>query len=115
MTDVRANRTKWVKALRSGKYEQAKGVLHNGTGYCCLGVLCVVAGMTPERDEDEEFRFDGNRACAPEIATRFVGLRTNNGGYKYGDHALTEKNDAGMTFNEIADLIESEPDGLFKD
>lgn len=42
----------WVKALRSGKYEQTNGVLHasceNDQGrdqhaYCCLGVLCKVA------------------------------------------------------------------------
>ncbi len=34
--------TKWVKALRSGKYKQGYGRLHDAEtkGYCCLGVLC---------------------------------------------------------------------------
>lgn len=38
---------RWLKALRSGKYKQARGVLRkkrkDGSGefgYCCLGVLC---------------------------------------------------------------------------
>ena len=36
---------KWVKALRSGKYEQCTGRLHlKGDGYCCLGVLCDIVG-----------------------------------------------------------------------
>lgn len=35
---------KWVKALRSGKYKQGKGVLCDRGKHCCLGVLCRVAG-----------------------------------------------------------------------
>jgi hypothetical protein len=37
---------KWVAALRSGEYPQARGGLHiiretqSGPGFCCLGVLC---------------------------------------------------------------------------
>lgn len=38
---------KWVKALRSGEYEQTQGQLHKNEdnylapkGFCCLGVLC---------------------------------------------------------------------------
>lgn len=33
---------KWVKALRSGKYEQGQGCLQESGKYCCLGVLCDV-------------------------------------------------------------------------
>jgi len=36
----------WLDALRSGKYEQGQGFLkdkHNR--YCCLGVLCELAGL----------------------------------------------------------------------
>ena len=32
-------KAKWVKALRSGKYEQAHGAMKGGGAYCCLGVL----------------------------------------------------------------------------
>jgi hypothetical protein len=39
-------KAKWVAALRSGEYEQARGMLHDEQhgGYCCLGVLCKVVG-----------------------------------------------------------------------
>lgn len=36
-------KTKWIKALESGEYNQAKSMLNNGQGgFCCLGVLCDV-------------------------------------------------------------------------
>lgn len=38
-------KTKWVNALRSGRYKQDQGCLKvRGGGYCCLGVLAVVSG-----------------------------------------------------------------------
>lgn len=37
-------KVKWLKALRSGKYRQARHKLYDGKGYCCLGVLCRVVG-----------------------------------------------------------------------
>lgn len=36
---------KWIAALRSGAYKQGKGRLRRGDSYCCLGVLCEVAGF----------------------------------------------------------------------
>lgn len=57
-------KAEWVAALRSGNYTQAKGALavfpgtaHNPCkpdktkpplGYCCLGVLCKVKGLSNE-------------------------------------------------------------------
>lgn len=41
----KAIKTKWVKALRSGKYKQARGILKNSRGeMCCLGVLADIQG-----------------------------------------------------------------------
>jgi hypothetical protein len=42
-----AFKRKWVKALRSGKYEQATGTMYSpdANGYCCLGVACVINGI----------------------------------------------------------------------
>lgn len=49
-----ALKTKWTEALDSEKYAQVRGVLHrtepqqrigDEPGYCCLGVLCEVAGL----------------------------------------------------------------------
>lgn len=33
-------KSKWVAALRSGKYTQAKEKLRSPDGFCCLGVAC---------------------------------------------------------------------------
>lgn len=40
---------KWIDALRGGSYKQIRGSLHDGYGYCCLGVLCdlVDSSWTP--------------------------------------------------------------------
>lgn len=36
-------KARWIKALRSRKYQQAQGRLREmDIGYCCLGVLCDV-------------------------------------------------------------------------
>lgn len=43
---------KWIDALESGNYQQCRGRLHDGKGYCCLGVLCVVAGAPFCKDDD---------------------------------------------------------------
>ena len=32
---------KWLRRLRSGKYEQSKGKLQSLEGFCCLGVEVV--------------------------------------------------------------------------
>lgn len=35
---------KWVKALRSGEFKQAKGALQDKVGYCCLEIAdCLEA------------------------------------------------------------------------
>lgn len=39
-------KNKWVKALRSGTYKQAKQRLRSSKGFCCLGVLCDVIDST---------------------------------------------------------------------
>lgn len=45
-------KSKWIKALRSGKYQQGNMVLKSGGKYCCLGVLREVAN--PEDTEEVE-------------------------------------------------------------
>ena len=42
-------KTKWIEALRSGKYNQGRRALVTNQGsYCCLGVLCDVMGKEKE-------------------------------------------------------------------
>lgn len=39
---TREQKEQWLTALRSGKYQQTNGNLHDNNGYCCLGVLCDI-------------------------------------------------------------------------
>lgn len=48
---------RWLKALRSGKYEQGDGTLLYNNKYCCLGVLCDVVSSEMQDKTGEEFDF----------------------------------------------------------
>lgn len=110
------NRRKWVEALRSGKYEQGKGYLCRDGKYCCLGVLCEVMGLEKKMDSTDEglvvFGHHLTAALDPH-ARATVGLVSALGTHK--SDSLSELNDSGLTFAQIADIIESEPEGLFID
>ena len=113
--DTKENRKKWTKALRSEVYKQGTEALMLDGFYCCLGVLCVVAGIKPDssRQLGGWERFHGEYKVAPKAAMEFVGLADSSGGF--GSGALVRMNDGGCTFSEIADMVDSEPDGLFVD
>ena len=106
----------WVEALRSGEYEQGSGWLQDGNRYCCLGVACIVYEKQTEailsRDDDgvlNSCQYLGNDYCEVK---QWLGLRDSVGGF-HRDSNLASLNDEGKTFGEIADVIESEPEGLF--
>jgi len=111
-------RKKWVEALRSGQYKQTVGVLYDGTGYCCLGVACKVMGVEPET-RNNNFYFDDQNSVLSINAADKLGLKDCNGEFGTDDTiltgSLTTMNDDGMTFEQIADMIEYEPEGLFND
>ena len=117
----------WVDALRSGEYGQTKGVLHRTeevrdddlpVGYCCLGVLCDVAikaGVQVRVDVDIEHgnaHYDGDWMALPESVKNWAGLKVSSPAVPFGHEdcleSLAELNDeAGLNFDEIADLIEA--------
>lgn len=99
-------KSKWVAALRSGNYKQAQGVLYRPSeGYCCLGLLCEVAGAQYEKHRSDWWPvIDGERAD-----------RGNGDEYlsesRFAIEAevqerLAKMNDDGRSFDEIADYIE---------
>lgn len=116
----------WTKALRSGEYKKGRGYLRtnneDGTqSYCCLGVLCEIAGLN--RDEDERhphYRIDGISASSTRLPTylaNYLGLGPNTDGiFKEQTEFSGEKYDSLMsindettaTFSDIADIIERE-------
>lgn len=109
---------KWVKALRSGKYKQAKGALSSprGASHCCLGVLCdITKKETGGEWNGQYFRKDGNRGSRgylPKFVRDFVGMKSINGtlpfDYFERKTSLAAENDEGGTgFKRIADIIEA--------
>ena len=121
MTDPKdwpKNRELWIAALRDPKRRQIKGKLghQDHGGQCCLGVLAEVAGCRfwlEEQDGVEVPFWSYSSDLAPTRARDFVGLRKSDG--LYGLSSLSSNNDSGKTFAEIADTIESEPVGLFRE
>ena len=111
----------WVAALRSGNYDQTENYLRVGNNYCCLGVLCDLGSGKWRKPTEMEF----NSHCLPDTAKiycpvgGFVGgpekdigtmppttVIEASGITKDDMSALTELNDTGCSFDEIADFIE---------
>lgn len=44
-------KSRWLKALRSGKFRRAKSQLKDRGGYCCLGVLCRIEAVDTTDDQ----------------------------------------------------------------
>lgn len=130
---VKAN---WVAALESGKYEQATGCLNSGRGMCCLGVLTDLygkeKGLSWARESlDQNYHLGGLEYLESGLAGKEVldwsGISTRAGSlpfvtrdtYKFHGEdqvdpddisyqaCLSELNDGGVSFSQIADLIKA--------
>ncbi len=104
---------KWTKALRSKKFKQGMHSLHDAeaNSYCCLGVLCVLAGKDKKYINNRDNAKDNTSLPGPIVYKDFAGMQTNNGSLPgFGKHseakALSVMNDSGQTFDEIADFID---------
>jgi hypothetical protein len=95
-------KAKWVTALRSGEYEQGNFCLKSEAGYCCLGVLCEISGMP----------FEEWAGVPPYEICQWAGLASSNPIVKTVEEetcrSLANLNDGGMSFNNIADIIEEQ-------
>ena len=117
---LNVNAQKWVTALRSGKYVQTQGCLQDQFGYCCLGVACRLYAdtypMSVIRDSIGITAFDEYRTRLPVQVRVWLGLKQSAGDYDIGpdSYSLSDDNDDGRSFDWIADMIESEPEGLFE-
>lgn len=112
---------KWVAALRSGDYQQARERLahQNEDGvrsYCCLGVALDLRFIPGEWVQEEKYdpasygflsiAEDGlvSPACRGSLNKRELGKL---GLSKTRQDLLIRMNDSGKPFTEIADKIES--------
>jgi len=98
--------------------------------YCCLGAACelyqeVTGDQIRGVDQTGNATFDDQGLYLPLKVQEWLGLSSNIGRFDKaingkGEHSgkvnnLAQCNDDNFTFDEIADIIESEPPGLFKD
>jgi len=100
-------KTKWLDALRSGKYKQGRGRLRDlDDKYCCLGVLCDI--ISPDRWKPTgrdcfPWSYNGESTIALGLYVKKVAKISAEQSAK-----LLVKNDNGESFLEIADYIEKE-------
>ena len=120
------NVKRWVAALRSGEYEQGRKALRSiDDKFCCLGVACELSReeldldlyyTRPDPDGNPtEVLYDGSHGALPKKTMKWLGLNFPVGSFCIGPegHNLACLNDDGMTFDQIADVIEYGPNGLF--
>jgi hypothetical protein len=104
----------WLEALRSGKYKQTRGTLHNlnNGGFCCLGVAADVWGLsTPKKMGN--LGFSEGPIEVYELLDATVGKVPYTGWddvERFKRHPVLVEgigmNDDGKPFTEIADMIE---------
>jgi hypothetical protein len=87
----------WVRALRSGKYEQGRGALRSHSRYCAMGVLYDLVVPFTER-----WRTWGALIPEPVLQTHGISPACQK--------FIATLNDRGHTFEQIADLIDQDAD-----
>jgi len=124
---MNVNAQKLVDALRSGEFEQCQGSLKKGSNFCCLGVACELYRREhPEARWETDHERKGmffiheneqrpDKSWLPIEVQEWLGFQDYGGSYHKQDSnpSLYRHNDDEMSFDDIATLIESEPDGLF--
>lgn len=111
-------KAKWVAALRSGKYVQGRGRLHNASGgkFCCLGVLCDLYKRGHPKAEWVDGFFhpfgindarESDSQALPVAVQAWAGLHAPNPAVN-DQGSLAGLNDDGQTFDAIADVIEEQ-------
>ena len=107
----------WTKRLRSGDYEQGKGLLRNKRDqYCCLGILCemaVEAGVIKKVLDDGNWAYyygderDLSVATLPTSVMEWAGPESTAGVFGGGtEDSLVYHNDSGKPFEYIANVID---------
>jgi len=104
---------RWVKALRSGKYKQSKRKLKRTSKgkdlYCCLGVLCDISKQGEWENNKYKTSDSLERDVLPPAIMDWAGITEPNGNFSADiviDKFLTDYNDDGCTFEQIANIIE---------
>lgn len=115
---IKSKAMKLVEALRSGKYSQGKDrLVDDNDNFCCLGVACNISKSNLEWTQDGlgNWKIGGEYEVLPPTIQAEYGFCNDNGVRKNLDDiiiegelysSLADANDAGCTFEQIADYIE---------
>ena len=125
MARLNKNAQKWVEALESGKYSRGTGYLccisRGKRRYCCLGVACdLYLKEHPDKLKavigERVVRYNNDIMSLPEIVMKWLGINDNTGGFLMDGKgcSLASINDDGKSFKEIAKIIRSRPERLFR-
>jgi len=126
MVMKRSFRDNWSKALRSGEFEQGKGLLcmtYPGLGktYCCLGVRCeldVREGKMTKEDSSLGVAYNGVRTVYSELNLPHSvssGMLDSNTLLRWGlpesvhSHLIQMNDDKNRTFENIAAFLDRLP------
>ncbi len=104
---------KWIAALRSGEYPQARRSLRKGDCFCALGVCCDVYRKETGEGEwqkwssyDRDWYFCNADIVLPSQVYFWYGFEDPDP-LLYGKTRVSDLNDhEKMNFNEIADRLE---------
>ena len=111
-------KAQWVEALRSGRYRQGRHALRDRHDkYCCLGVACEItgtgwfehtfsSGVLGYVTTNHGMEYPTPNDLPPEVYEVLASSHSCSNGYDSVMNWLATKNDAGVSFDKIADLIE---------
>jgi hypothetical protein len=106
----RDNVQAWIADLRANGHLQGQGVLESEDGkFCCLGRAAVLAGCDRTVDIAGRIVFGIEHVVsAPPQVSEWLGVDIGSLGCLPGyGQLLSALNDDGVTFVEIADIIEA--------
>lgn len=114
MLPNKLNIAKWIVALRSGLYQQAKSTLRNSVGYCCLGVACEISKIgfwKPVLGSRSHTYTDGGdygtESSLPSNVRSWLGLELSNPLVASNLPAISANDEQGWSFAQIADGLEA--------
>ena len=130
--EQKENRQLAVAKLRSDEYEQTKIYLRNNDTFCGLGLLCDVSGLyewekykwEKYKEKNTIYHYGYEIFRMPSPVMNFYGFVNGRGkfypvnAYQYATIAswdIAYLNDhQNHNFEELADIIEGEPYGMFR-
>jgi hypothetical protein len=109
---------RWIKALRSGKYEQDQGFLRTPDGYCCLGVLSDLYAKDNDlkwlranwvyrlEGSDNDTWLTSHIVAWAKLNSKILVEKATGYEIIVDQYDLAKMNDDDVSFSEIADVIE---------